>query len=179
MKLNKRSVDKKLVAAVIAAVLLLAGAGAYAMYYKSQHTPNITNSSKDTPGDNINYSAPTENDTAESQDAKKKLLKQEQGSAGSEVQVGIANYFVSDSSVEIRAFTPSVVEGGGICTATLTQADKKVTGNSEAFIDASTSQCRPIIISLSNFSSKGTWKLQVSYKSDKYFGTSPTMEINL
>lgn len=179
MKLNKRSVNKKHVAVVIAAVLLLAGASAYAMYYKSQQTLNTAGSSKDTPGNNIDYSKPTENDTAESQDAKKNLIEQEKKPASSEVQVGIANYFVSDNSVEIRAFTPSVVEGGGNCTGILTQADKKVTSESEAFVDASTSQCRPIIIPLSSFSTKGTWKLQVHYKSDKYFGTSPAMEIKL
>ena len=179
MKLNKRSVNKKLVAAVIAAVLLLAGASAYAMYYKSQQALNTTDSSKDTPGNNIDYSKPTESDTAESQDAKKNLIEQEKKPASAEVQVGIANYFVSDSSVEIRAFTPSVVEGGGSCTATFTQADKKVTGESEAFVDASTSQCRPIIIPLSKFPTKGTWRLTVTYKSDKYTGASPVMEISL
>lgn len=130
----------------------------------------------------VNYGPPSKTDEQESQAAKQKLIDESQKNdtaTASNVEVGIAGTYVSESNIEIRAFTPSVIEGGGTCTAIMTNGSATVTGKSESFIDATTSQCRPIIIPLDQFPQRGAWVLKVTYKSDKYEGTSPSMEVTL
>ena len=97
----------------------------------------------------------------------------------SDVQVGIASTFVSDSSLEIRAFISGVIEGTGMCTATVTLGDTTIAQDSPAFIDASTSQCEPIIIPLTDLRPDGEWDVKVSYVSPTSTGESSVVKVKI
>ena len=131
------------------------------------------------------YSPPTEQEVTNSQDAKKNNAHQEASQenqpAASNVSVAIAyaDFDQTENAIDIRAFTPDVVEGTGTCTATLIKDGQSITRSSKAFIDSSTSQCEPILIPVADFPSSGTWELVVSYSSDKYKGTSSPMKVEV
>lgn len=133
----------------------------------------------------INYNPPTSEEIQEGQDAKKRIIETDEdneefpSSVKTTVSVGVAFADVVDGNLEIRAFTPSVIEGDGLCRAILKKDDVTITESSLAFIDSTTSQCRPIYISVERFKSKGTWSLIVSYTSDTSIGESPSMEVNI
>lgn len=172
----------------IGAILVL-GIGAYfavayttkAMWPFIEHSAS---SSEDTP---INTSPPTNDEIDANQDAKKnndeRSTQQEQDAnqpgAKRTVEVGIAYADVYDNIIEIRAFTPSVIESNGTCTATLTQGSTQIVRTSKAFIDSSSSQCEPINIPASELPARGSWSLVVSYSSPASSGTSAPREIKL
>lgn len=95
------------------------------------------------------------------------------------VQVGVTSSTVANGSLTIRAFVQGVIEGTGTCTATLTKAPDTVTASSAGFIDATTTQCTPISINLSDFKETGIWNLVVSYSSDTSNGVSASSEVHI
>ena len=136
--------------------------------------------------DGINYGPPTDEEVENSQDAKKDILEEDAANSSGDdndlkkVIIGVSHSEVYDGNVEVRAFISGVVEGAGTCTATLTQPGAQtVTKSNEAFIDASTSQCRPILIPLNQFDQKGEWVLVVTYKSPTSYGTSEKVTVNI
>lgn len=186
MKIQKKTKKslKPVIISVIAVLLIAGSVGAYFLVLKNNQEPT------DTPDDSsVNYEPPTKQEVDSSQDGKKNnsgqseetptSSPQENGKRKVSVGIAFANYDPDEKAVDIRAFTPDTIEGDGKCTATLTQGSKTVTQSSEAFIDSSSSQCEPILISASKFGSGGTWKLSVSYTSSKSTGVSPAMEVSL
>lgn len=134
--------------------------------------------------DTTNTHQPTDKQSADSQDGKKNIPDDNNGKDSSSntgdlknIEVGVSFASVLGRDVEIRAFTPSVVESDGTCTALLTQGSATVLAESQAFIDSTTSQCQPIKIDLSEFTQSGTWNLFVSYKSAKSQGKSEIIEV--
>lgn len=95
------------------------------------------------------------------------------------VDVGVAYSGIVDNSVEVRAFTPSVIEGNGVCIATFTRGDQTVSAQSPAFVDSTTSQCQPIQISLDEFEAEGVWSLSVEYSSPTSRGFSQASEVRI
>lgn len=91
--------------------------------------------------------------------------------------IGIAFSDIRNGAVEVRAFTPSVVEGNGACTAVLTRDGVTISETSRGFIDSTTTQCEPIRIPLEEFSQSGTWNLVVRYNSPSSQGSSETREV--
>lgn len=140
----------------------------------------------------IDYGPPTDEEVEHSQDAKKDMLEEDQNNttgneSGNEnttslkkVSVGVSHSDVINGNVEIRAFISGVIEGTGTCSATLTQSGaKSVTRSSKAFVDASTSQCAPILIPLNEFEKTGSWSLVVTYKSPSSQGSSEKITVNI
>lgn len=190
MKINKnRKSNKKAVLLSVAIILLVALVTTYSVvaYKKSlwPFQPGTIQVNGD--DDNINYDPPTQQEINDSQNAKKDNLdndKQDDPSNSTSgnlksIEVGVSFADVMDGQVEVRAFTPSVVESDGTCTATLTKNSATVTKVSKAFIDSTTSQCQPIKIALSEFQQSGSWSLLVSYKSSKSQGKSEIIEVRI
>lgn len=180
MRIKQKSSKRTLITVLIILTLLIGASIAAFIYNDAQQPPEPRDEGS------INYDPPTQEEVEESQDAKKQLSENENKKPEVDpetkkkvAQVGVANTYTSDDSLEIRAFTPTVVEGGGTCTAKLTKGSAIISGSSEAFVDASTSQCRPIIIPLSKFPQAGVWKLTVTYESTNYSGASPSMDVQL
>lgn len=134
----------------------------------------------------INYDPPTKEDKEQSQEGKKNSAAQDddtsvtrEESGKQKISIGISFADIINNQVEVRAFTPNIIEGGGICTAKFTKDNQTITATSEAFVDSTSSQCNPIYVDPARFTEKGTWNLVVSYLSNNATGTSEKMEINL
>lgn len=175
--------SKKLLIAIPAVVVLLA-LGYFGYAYASQSLWPFAAEETTQDDSNINYDPPTEQEEAASQDGKKNGAGQETEVTEEDLQnisVGIAYAGFDDQEgvVDIRAFTPDVIESDGTCTATLTLNGQTVTASSKAFIDSTSSQCEPILIPLSEFPVSGQWQLIVDYASAKSKGTSATMTVEV
>lgn len=123
----------------------------------------------------VDYSSPTEEELESSQDAKKRGERgneDESDTIKQTANIGISFANVEGSNFQVRAFTPSVIEGTGTCTAILTNGFIVVSESSKAFVDATSSQCRPIEIPLSKLSISKSWKMVVKYSSDTHEGYS-------
>lgn len=184
----------KILIPVAIAVFLLAAYLAFAYISKSVWPFGaVANELETKPTDTTNYRAPTEQEIMSGQDAKKNNAHQE-GPTSSDgdkktdnpttkqtVSVGIAfaGYDRDEKAVDIRAFTPDIIEGSGTCSAVLTKGSLTVTESAKAFVDYSTSQCEPILIPKNRFPANGTWSLVVTYQSNTSAGTSPTMNIEV
>lgn len=191
MKINKIKRRNKILPTAIAAVVAIAILSVYlATAYSTknlwpfieQHPSVEKADSDDTKEIPQNEKAPVVNED------KKGSIREEEPSqtdpanpsdSKREVEVGISYASVQDNIVEIRAFTPSVIESTGTCTATLVQGSQQVVRSSQSFIDSSSSQCEAINIPASNFPSLGTWLLTVTYESPNSSGVSATREISL
>lgn len=193
---KKRTKTKVLVITALVVVALLIGGLTYAYFQKvwpfASTQKNVATDTK-TDTNTVNYDPPTNQEVKDSQDGKKNSdntsddspKKDDTGSSTTKpkktASVGIAYADVNGNNLEIRAFTNSVIEGTGTCTATATMvgmSDMKVTKSSEAFIDASSTQCRPIYIPLSQLHS-GSWKVSVKFASPDYTGKSETVEVKI
>jgi hypothetical protein len=161
---------------IVVAIVLLFSAGAYAILVHNNPSKD-SDTTTDTEQESINYDPPTEQEVEDSQDGKDNLDNDRPTTEA--VAVGVTFAGVVSNQVEIRAFIPGVIQGTGTCTVTLTKGSLKVESSSEAFIDASSSQCRPIYIPTSNFPESGTWKFTVSYKSPDHYGMSAELEVTL
>lgn len=128
--------------------------------------------------DSVNYNPPTKEEVSEGQEAKERIINTDNDNL-EKVSVGIAFADTVDQKLEIRAFISGVIEGGGICTATLIKDGVSIEESSQAFIDFKTSQCHPIYISIDSFKTKGSWLLTVSYKSETSNGKSESLEVKI
>lgn len=187
MKVNKnRKNNKKIALLALVAAIVVVGVTAYGVLaYQKSMWPFTGAELSDQSDDSVNYGPPTQNEVEHSQDAKKDAYENKddsdtQGNSSSkmQVEVGVAFADIIDGSLEVRAFTPSVVEGDGTCTVTAIKGASTVTGTSKAFIDSTTSQCQPIKIPVSSLSS-GTWQVSVDYSSSKSFGKSEIIEVRV
>ena len=193
IKKDKKSA-KKYVPIVLIAVILLAG-GWITYTYLSKTWPFTSSDSKTSStsdGTSINYDPPTDQEVDESQDAKKRDNQEEQSKDTDKtptdqkksIDVGISYADISGKNLEIRAFTNNVIEGTGTCTATVVMKGMenmegmRVTKSSEAFIDATSTLCRPIYIPTSQLHS-GTWEVSVKFSSPDREGTSDTVEVKV
>lgn len=179
---QKQTNYKPIIITIAAIVLVLIGVGIIFAW----NTANQPEQANDNAVPGVNYNPPTEEEAEGSQDGKKNNTPGKSESDNSSknkqsvlVGVAFAGYDTEEEAVDIRAFTPDVIEGDGICTATLTNGSLEVTKSEKAFIDSSSSQCRPILISRSDFSVAGTWKLVVTYNSSKNSGSSPPMDVEI
>lgn len=189
MKTNKnRKKSKKVLFIVGLAILSIAIITTYgAVAYKKDFWPFNIQAQQDSKDDNsINYEPPTDQEVKDSQDGKKNIpddndTDNSNNNTGNlkSIEVGVAFADVIDGNIEVRAFTPSVVESDGTCTATLTKGSATVSAKSQAFIDSTTSQCQPIKIALSEFAQSGSWNLFVSYISAKSQGKSEIIEVQI
>jgi GH25 family lysozyme M1 (1,4-beta-N-acetylmuramidase) len=134
---------------------------------------NNNQGDKPRPTNTINYDGPTEEEK-KAGDIQKEADKQRQEINNSAppqtANIVIVDSSQYDSTIEIRSYVSNVYEDGGTCKATLTNGSKTVSKTSTAFKDATTTQCEPIDIPRSEFTSTGDWKLVLSYSSSKIQG---------
>ena len=188
-KAKKRSLTP-IIILVLAVVAIAGGYFTYAFMTKGAWPFEQTETKA--PVNTVNYDKPTQEEIDHSQDGKKNSGNQQSETPSTEtpnkpssdkkkISVGIAfaGYDADEDAVDIRAFTPDVIEGDGTCTATLTKDTAIVTKTSKAFVDSSSSQCRPILIPASEFEEKGLWSLTVTYASTGYTGASGEMNIKV
>ena len=84
-----------------------------------------------------------------------------------------------DGSLEVRAFTSSVIQGSGSCTTTVKKAGaSSITETAPAFIDVSSTICKPIYIPRTQLSA-GTWTVTVTYSSPTHYGLSGAYNVEV
>lgn len=195
MKIHHSKKSKKiskvwLISAVVVVALLGGSYFAYGYYTKSLwpfaevDTQSTEAETQDV--NEIDYSPPTQEEVEQSQNGKKNSARQETetqsphpSNAKQEVAVGVSFAGVVDGKVEVRAFTPGIIEGGGTCTAVFTKNGKTITATSSAFVDSSSSLCNPIYVDVAQFPETGSWNLTVSYESSNAAGSSEGIEVTL
>lgn len=149
------------------------------------------NTDEDRPVNDIDYSEPSDDYLAQNQAKKDKQLqdakdsKNDQSSAEkpsdgkSKALVNVSYADINKDKLEVRAFVTNVIEGNGICTATVSKAgEKTITASKPAFIDASSSICQPIYIPKSKLSS-GAWQLVVDYSSPDFSGKTNSIGVEV
>ena len=161
---------------VIIAVVMLIGYFAFA-YFSKAAWPFTTTPAQ--PSDIVTPSIRQQD--KDSQDAKKNNANQETQTPVETVSIAIAfaAYDETEQAIDIRAFTPDVIEAGATCTATLTKDGQTVTKSSNSFIDSTSSQCEPILIPLNEFPVAGSWELTVTYTSPTHTGSSAPMIVEV
>lgn len=193
IRTNKKSAKSIIIIALIVALVLLGGWIAYAYFSKIwpfAETSNSLSLTNDT--GSINYEPPTENEVAEGQEAKKRPNEQNQNTEQPSTpnnatgqkktaNIGISYADVYNNNLEIRAFTNSVIEGTGTCTAIVTMKDMesmRITKTSKAFIDTSSTLCEAIYIPVTDLHA-GKWTITVKFSSPDYEGTSDAVEVTI
>ncbi|MES2630706.1 MAG: hypothetical protein V4611_02005 [Patescibacteria group bacterium] len=179
-----------LVIMVCAAVIVLAVGSYFVLAYTTkQFWPFVAANSSNTTSLDTSSDSDTE-DTDSSLDAKERSTEQDKQNSNSDntstspdglkvVEIGVTYAGIYGQNVEVRAFASGVIEGNGKCKAIFTQGPQTVTRSSDAFIDATTTQCGVINIPLSEFPTKGTWKLTVTYASPTSTGSYVAGDIAL
>ena len=190
MRAQPQKTKKALVVTAIVVATALVGYAATAYNVSLWPFSSTPNTSKETGEPNtVNYDPPTDQEVEDGQNAKKStynnLNSDEDGTSNGDtpdsnktsVGVGIAFADVFESNLEVRAFTNGVVQAG-TCTVTVVKDGKTITKTSGAFIDASSTQCEPILIPKSQLSS-GTWSVMVTYSSNGAYGVSEKLEVTI
>lgn len=169
---NKKSKTPFLIAAGIALIVAI-GVAAYLLL-----------SPKSTVIDGVNYAPPTEEEKQSANDQKDKNVEREDIDKAPTSPTGkTINLIVSDANqygdvVEVRAYSRDVFENGGTCTVTFTKDGSNVTAQSQAFADASTTQCGALDTPRSKFDKSGTWSYELVYSSPTSKGSvSGTVEV--
>lgn len=171
---------KIIIGLIIISLVALAATG---FYYNngnktSDHVKRDVSLDKD-----INYDPPTEEEIKSSDAQKDENLKQEEAARNqpSDIKPNIVVVDASqyDKVVEVRAYVSNILEDGGKCTAVFTRNGTTVSKASNAFRDATTTQCRPIEIPRSEFPTAGEWQVVMKYKSATTSGESAKRFVKL
>ncbi len=188
MNIQYKKSKKIFIISLVAVLLIVGGVIGYLTYAKqasmwpftssTQENSQSTSSSSDNDSKDTNTTDTTygsdKNNTPSNNETKPDTSNNKQS-----VAVSITSAGIIGDTVEVRAYVEGIIEGGGTCTATLTMdGSAPVTGTSEAFVNATSTQCRPIEIAKSNVKS-GKWNVVVEYTSSTSTGKSPAMEVQL
>lgn len=170
MKKQNNSKKKLIIFSILLLVLLVVGAYfAYQWYdnkQDAQQPVRTTNS--------INYDPPTEEEQKSGDEQKETITQQESQKPPETASVAISNTSQSGNVVRVRAFVANAAEDNGTCTTTLTKGASVVSKTTQAFADASTTQCGAIDFTRSQFASAGTWQVKVTYTSQNLEGSATT-----
>lgn len=174
---NKNNTKKILILAL--ATLLLCAAGLLAYRLASNNSASDVRES-----DGINYGPPTEEEKRQA-DEQKKDVEEAQNKENSPASTPTATKSVSviitdaaqyDDIIEVRSFIPDHYQDG-TCTITFTKDNLTLSKETPAYKDASTTICTNPEFKSSEFKTKGTWKVVVSYESANATGTSAPQEV--
>lgn len=177
-KNHKKS--KKLIIVVLLAILAIALIGGTVYFIKN--SGQKTNSYDD--GSGINYEPPTEEEKQAGDKQKDKIIQEEDARNNPNSQdeqtasVIITDAGQYDDVIEVRAFIPDHYQDG-TCTITLTQGSYKVTKDTPAYRDVSTTICTNPLFTRSEFANNGEWHVVVSYSSEGATGTSEPRTVNI
>jgi hypothetical protein len=172
----KKRLPLIIIFSLIGLFLIAGGIAAYYLISRPDTTDNVS--------DDADYTPPGQQQIDSSQDGKKNSTpptddqNPDDETDKKTVNVGISYADIYEDNLEIRAFTNSVISGDGTCTATVKKGSQVITKSVSAFVDASSSQCRPIYIPSTQLDS-GTWQITVRFSSPTSEGTSETVEVTI
>lgn len=99
---------------------------------------------------------------------------------GSHVSVELTawGWNAAQGVAQVRGYAAGVVEEGGTCTLTLTKGGQRVSAETEALADASTTACGSVAVP-GNRLSAGAWQAVLSYDSPTSSGSSAPVQIEV
>ena len=181
---NKQRAGRKRTAILLVLMVTLLAAvifGVKAFVSRSDKTATTGNS-----GETINYAPATEEEKRQADQHKESLAKQQEEEQNQPPASGTKNVtpIITDAGqygdkVEVRAYVPSVVESGGKCTFTFKKGSSQVKRTIDTIPGPQSTQCDTVTVPVSEFPSKGTWALTVSYASASSSGTSSTQNVGV
>jgi len=172
---NNPENKKKLFLVAVALVLVLAaGGGVYALQRRSDKAATVPPPAAPAVAPNTVNNAPaTAAEKKAAEDNKDRLIQeikdQANGTPTSQTVAPVITELrqgASGADVSVNAYVSGVFEDGGTCTVTATQGTDSITATSQAFANATTTDCAPITIARSKFGKTGDWSFVVSYNSD-------------
>lgn len=199
MRIKIKKHNKWIIASIITVLLIAASTSTYLFFahkhlwwpYRNTSTivqpvntdPNIPDPSySSTKTSDKNNSPQTTNSNTNTTKTSGNTASPSTSSTQNKQEVGVALTYAGTGSdpgtIEVRAFVSGVIEGDGTCTATFTNNSSSITQSSPGFIDATTTQCEPMIISKSKLS-PGQWKVTVQYTSPTSTGVSQSNTVNV
>ncbi len=127
--------------------------------------------------DTINYNPPTEAEATAGEEQKQKIVEQQTQTLPSSANVVIVDANQYGDDVEVRAFISNFIEDGK-CNIAFTNGSSSFEKEVPAFGDASTTPCVTLTLKKSDFSTSGTWNVEVAYTGKTVSGSaSTTLEI--
>lgn len=172
---HKKS-NKKLLIIVICIVLVLGAGAIYLITRKSNNSsqPSTTTNQTET----INLDPPTEADKQRVEDNKQRIIEDSnktnsQATSGLKQVMPVITYAEQyKEQVEVGSYVGGVFEDGGTCTATFSQGSSSFTRSSTGVKGSNNVNCPMITAKASDFPSKGTWNVTLSYSSSTASGSS-------
>lgn len=179
----KKKLSRKLVVTIVITTLLVVGGVSAALYNNKEQKPDTggdqtTSGSNDIPG-------PTEAEKAEANTHKDDLAKRQDMETApptegkKQVTPVIANATQNGPDVFVGGYVSGIYEDGGTCTFTFVKGSTQFTKTSEAFANASTTDCKNLTISRSEFPSSGEWTVTLTYNSSTASGVSQARQFNV
>lgn len=157
-------------------ILLIIIGGIYWISHDGK--PEVTKVGNDSTGEKIDYSPPTEEDKQESDNAKQRIIDQQNqnpqttSSGKQKVSPIITSVTVSNGNVDARGFVSGIIEEGGTCTFTFTKGLSSISKTSQGIADASVTRCAPLAFTDSSIKSGSGWSVTLKYNSVKAEGVS-------
>lgn len=93
------------------------------------------------------------------------------------VTLTYAGFQMASKTVQANGFAAGIIENGGTCTLTLTQAGSVVTATSTAAADATTTSCG--LLETAPGLAPGTWRAVLSYSSKSAHGSSEPLDVRV
>lgn len=171
---------KRNIIILFAITVLLLGGAVFA--HSRRHNITYPNPNQNTPSaaSNINMSPATQDEQNASQQIKEKENSTPSTPSTSTTDLKAVTPVIVNATMspdlQVRAYVSGIYEDGGTCTLTASQGTNRISKQSAAFKDATTTTCTPLAIPRSEFPSTGTWNLTISYKSTTAQGTSQTVK---
>ena len=139
---------------------------------------------KNSVSDGVNYAAPTKEEKQSANEQKEKNVERDKtdnapvSPAGKTINLVLTDANQYDETIEVRAYSRDIYENGGTCTATFIKGSTSFTTQSQAFADATSTQCGALDTPRSKFSEAGMWTLELTYNSTTSKGSvSGTVEV--
>jgi len=156
---------------LIVAILILERTGVTNFYGSESSEP----STSDTETNVINLDPPTELEQDAGNKQKEEIVNQENTeqnlNSDDTANVVIVDSTQYESEVEVRAFAANIVKDG-VCVINFTKGTESFSKEVPAKADAATTPCLTLEVPRSEFSSIGTWQVEVKYTGDNVSGSA-------
>ncbi len=182
-KKNKLDMKNLVLTCLSIVVLTLA-----AVYFVNRGESLITDKPLEMPvlvdtSEYVNLSPPTEQDNIDVNNTKTEIEKDDQQSETKVEPTSNATIVITYAGqgsgyVEISSYVQNVFEDGGECSLLINSGSENYSAKSTGIMDAKYTVCPTFSIPESELSA-GKWSGAISYKSNKYSGTSETINIEV
>ncbi|MCA9328256.1 hypothetical protein KC959_00650 [Candidatus Saccharibacteria bacterium] len=125
----------------------------------------------------VNYQPPTEQERQAGDTKKSEIIEQESTQKPSTANIVLVDAAQYDDMIEVRSFVSNLIEDG-VCTYVFTKDSYKLTKQTNAVADASSTPCINLSVPRSEFLTSGSWELSITFEGTSAQGIlNSTLEI--